>query len=273
MRLPVYIADAFTHNLFGGNPAAVCPLAGDWLPAGLMQQIAAENNLSETVFFIPQPDDTFAIRWFTPMVEVKLCGHATLAAAHIMYTELGYDKEEIIFHSASGRLVVTKVSENHYQLDFPALGCEEVTEVPEGLLEGLNIEKVPVFKSTFDYMVVLPSQQAVEALQPNFNELAKVKARGVICTARGTDSDVVTRCFFPQSGINEDPVTGSAHTVIIPYWAKQTGKNHLTSIQLSKRKGFLDCELIEDRVLMRGEVVTYLSGTFFTEKNNPFKTD
>src|SRR5690349_8870134 len=174
MRLPIYIADAFTHNLFGGNPAAVCPLT-DWLPDELMQQIAAENNLSETVFFVPQEDETFAIRWFTPTVEVKLCGHATLATAHMMYTELGYNKEEIIFQSASGKLVVTKVGESSYQLDFPANACEPVTAIPEGLLEGLKIEKAPVFKSSFDYMVVLPSQQAVEDLQPNFSELAKVK--------------------------------------------------------------------------------------------------
>jgi len=268
MRLPVYIADAFTHNLFGGNPAAVCPLT-DWLPGDLMQQIAAENNLSETVFFVPQEDETFAIRWFTPTVEVKLCGHATLAAAHIMYSELGYNKEEIIFHSASGKLVITKVGDNSIQLDFPANVGEEVTDVPEGLFEGLRIAKAPVFKTSFDYMVVLPSQQAIEDLQPNFSELAKVKARGVICTAKGEESDVVARCFYPQSGIDEDPVTGSAHTIIIPYWAKQLGKKDLTSIQLSKRKGYLDCELKGDRVLMRGEVVTYLKGTFFTEKNKP----
>jgi len=268
MRLPVYIADAFTHNLFGGNPAAVCPLT-NWLPDNLMQQIAAENNLSETVFFVPKEDKTFAVRWFTPTVEVKLCGHATLAAAHIMFTELGYNKDEIIFHSASGKLVVSKVGESSIQLDFPANDCEEITDIPEGLFEGLKIPEAPVFKSTFDYMVVLPSQRAVEALQPDFSELAKVKARGVICTARGEESDVVARCFYPQSGINEDPVTGSAHTIIIPYWAKQLGKTNLKSIQLSKRKGYLDCELKGDRVLMRGEVVTYLKGTFFTEKNKP----
>src|SRR5690349_17767438 len=184
MRLPIYIADAFTHNLFGGNPAAVCPLT-DWLPDELMQQIATENNLSETVFFVPQEDETFAIRWFTPTVEVKLCGHATLAAAHIMYTELGYDKDEIVFHSASGKLIISKVGENSIQLNFPATSHHEVTDVPEGLFEGLKIYKAPVFNSSMDYMVVLPSKQAVEELEPNFSELAKVKARGVICTAKG----------------------------------------------------------------------------------------
>ncbi len=262
MQLPVYIADAFTHQLFGGNPAAVCPLES-WLPDELMQQIAAENNLSETVFFVPH-DEAFAIRWFTPTVEVKLCGHATLAAAHIMFTELGYDKKEIVFHSASGKLVVSKVVGNLIQLDFPANEAAPVTDLPDGLLEGLKVENVQVFKSSFDYMVVLDSQKAIEDLQPDFSLLAQVKARGVICTAKGVESDVVARCFYPQSGINEDPVTGSAHTIMVPYWAKVLGKNKLQSIQLSARKGYLDCELSGDRVLMRGAVVTYLKGSFFT---------
>ena len=262
MSLPVYIADAFTHKLFGGNPAAVCPL-DSWLPDELMQQIASENNLSETVFFVPQ-DEAFHIRWFTPAVEVKLCGHATLAAAHILYTELGYGKNEIIFHSASGKLAVSKVGENLLQLNFPATVCEQVTAIPEGLLEGLKIKNGAVFKSSFDYMVVLASQKEVEDLQPDFNTLARVEARGVICTAKGVASDIVARCFYPQSGINEDPVTGSAHTILVPYWTKVLGKNKLQSIQLSKRRGYLDCELKEDRVLMRGTAVTYLKGSFST---------
>src|ERR1700710_1097511 len=151
MRLPVYIADAFTHNLFGGNPAAVCPLT-EWLPEELMQQIAAENNLSETVFFVPREDGSFTIRWFTPTVEVELCGHATLAAAHIMFTELGYGKNEIIFNSKSGKLIISKAGGNLIQLDFPANEPEEVTDIPDGLLEGLHVADVPVFKSSFDYM-------------------------------------------------------------------------------------------------------------------------
>lgn len=263
MRLPIYIVHAFTNQLFGGNPAAVCPLT-EWLPEAQMQKLAAENNLSETVFFVPNENE-FNIRWFTPTVEVKLCGHATLAAAHIMYTELGYANDEIVFNSASGKLVITRVEGNKIQLDFPANEPEITTEIPDGLLQGLHLTEAEVYKSSFDYMVVLPSQQAIEDLQPDFTSLAKVKARGVVCTALGNESDVVARCFYPQSGINEDPVTGSAHTILLPYWAKKLNKNHLTSIQLSARKGYLDCEVKGDRILMRGDAVTYMKGTFFTE--------
>jgi len=263
MRLPIYIVHAFTNQLFGGNPAAICPLT-DWLPDNIMQKLAAENNLSETAFFVPE-ENGFRIRWFTPTVEVKLCGHATLASAHILFTELGYEKDEIIFHSLSGDLKVTRVSGNVIQLDFPANDPQPLTDIPDVLFESLHVEPAPVFISSFDMMVVLPSEKDVEQLKPDFAKLATVKARGVIVTAKGNESDVVARCFYPQSGINEDPVTGSAHTVLIPYWAKQLGKNALQSVQLSERKGYLDCELVNDRVLMRGTGVTYLKGTFFTE--------
>lgn len=260
MQLPIYIADAFTTRLFGGNPAAVCPLE-QWLPDDLMQQLATENNLSETVFFVPQGDDAYAIRWFTPAVEVKLCGHATLAAAHIMHTELGYQKDNIVFHSASGPLHVTK-AETGLQLDFPADQYEAVTQVPAGLLESLHVAQAQVFKGSFDYLVVLGTQQEVEALTPDFATLATIPARGVVCTAPGTESDIVARCFFPQSGINEDPVTGSAHTLLVPYWAEVLDKNVLTSIQLSARRGYLHCTLQGNRVLMQGNVITYLRGMY-----------
>jgi PhzF family phenazine biosynthesis protein len=260
MKLPVYIADAFTDKLFGGNPAAVCPLH-EWLPVKIMQTIAAENNLSETAFIIEE-DDHYRIRWFTPVTEVKLCGHATLASAHIFYTELGHTKPEIWFESHSGMLKVTCKNLNTYTLDFPANFSEETTEIPEGLFEGLGIETAPVFKTSFDYMVVLPSQQKIEDLKPDFSALAKIKARGVITTAKGNDADFVSRCFYPQSGVNEDPVTGSAHTIMVPYWSKQLGKTNLRAIQLSKRKGYIECELKNNRVLMTGNVVTYLKGEY-----------
>lgn len=263
MRLPVYIVHAFTNTLFGGNPAAVCPLTG-WLPDDAMQQLAKENNLSETAFCVSEGDG-FRLRWFTPTVEVKLCGHATLATAHIMFTELGYDREEILFYSLSGELKVTRMAEGRIQLDFPANKPAPMTDIPDALFSSLHIQPSPAFKSSFDLMVVLSSQKEVEALQPDFALLATIKARGVICTATGEDSDVVARCFYPQSGINEDPVTGSAHTILIPYWAEVLGKTHLQSIQLSERKGYLDCELKGDRVLMRGSAVTYLAGNFFTD--------
>ena len=260
MKLPIYIADAFTDKLFGGNPAAICPLQ-EWLPDTTMQSLAAENNLSETAFIIEE-DDHFRIRWFTPSTEVKLCGHATLASAHIFYTELGHVKPEIWFESLSGMLKVARKDENTYTLDFPANSPEMVGDIPDGLFQGLGIENAPVFKTSFDYMVVMPSQRSIENLKPDFSSLAKVKARGVIATARGNDADFVSRCFYPQSGINEDPVTGSAHTIMVPYWAKELGKAALKAIQLSKRKGYLDCELKNNRVLMSGNTVTYLKGEY-----------
>ena len=260
MKLPVYIADAFTDKLFGGNPAEVCPLE-DWLPEKTMQSLAAENNLSETAFIIEE-DDHYRIRWFTPATEVKLCGHATLASAHIFYTELGHSKPEIWFESLSGMLKVAYKDVNTYTLDFPANPPEPVTEIPDSMFEGLGIESAPVFKTSFDYMVVLPSQQIIESLKPDFSNLAKIKARGVVVTAKGNDADFVSRCFYPQSGINEDPVTGSAHTILVPYWAKELGKTELKAIQLSKRRGYLECELRNDRVLMSGNAVTYLKGEY-----------
>ena len=260
MRLPVYIVDAFTDKLFGGNPAAICPLH-EWLPDKLMQSLAAENNLSETAFVIEE-DDHYRIRWFTPATEVKLCGHATLASAHIFYTELNHTKSEVWFESLSGLLKVARKDHDTYTLDFPANPPQEVDEVPDGIFEGLGTDEGTVFKTSFDYMVVLPNQQVIENLKPNFASLAKVKARGVVTTARGNQVDFVSRCFYPQSGINEDPVTGSAHTIMVPYWADQLKKTALRAIQLSKRRGYLECELKNDRVLMSGNAVTYLKGEY-----------
>jgi PhzF family phenazine biosynthesis protein len=260
MKLPIYIADAFTTNVFGGNPAAICPLH-EWLPDKTMQSLAAENNLSETAFIIEE-DDHYRIKWFTPTTEVNLCGHATLASAHIFYTELGHTKPEIWFESKSGLLKVARQNNNTYTLDFPSNLPQPVTEIPVGLFEGLGIEHATVFNTSFDYMIVLPSQRAIENLKPNFSALAKVKARGVITTAKGNDADFVSRCFYPQSGVNEDPVTGSAHTIMVPYWAKELNKNRFKAIQLSKRRGFLDCELKNNRVLMSGGAVTYMRGEY-----------
>ena len=260
MKLPVYIVDAFTDKLFGGNPAAICPLH-EWLPDKLMQSLAAENNLSETAFVIEE-DDHYRIRWFTPATEVKLCGHATLASAHIFYTELNHTKSEVWFESLSGLLKVARRDHDTYTLDFPANPPEETHEVPDGIFDGLGTDDGIVFKTSFDYMVVLSNQQLIENLRPNFASLAKVKARGVVVTARGNEVDFVSRCFYPQSGINEDPVTGSAHTIMVPYWAGELKKTALRAIQLSKRRGYLECELKNDRVLMSGNAVTYLKGEY-----------
>lgn len=260
MKLPVYIVDAFTDKLFGGNPAAVCPLH-EWLPDKTMQNLAAENNLSETAFIIEE-DDHYRIRWFTPAVEVKLCGHATLASAHIFFTEMHHTKKEVWFESHSGMLKVSRKNKNTYSLNFPSNLPEEVTEIPEGLFKSLGIDDTPVFKTSFDYMVLLSSQQAVENLNPDFNALAKIKARGVIATAKGNNSDFVSRCFYPQSGVNEDPVTGSAHTIMVPFWANKLSKNNLSAMQLSKRKGHLQCELNNNRVFISGNAVTYMKGEY-----------
>jgi len=262
MKIPIYQADAFTDTLFGGNPAAICPLE-DWLTDEQMQKIAMENNLAETAFIVKNGHG-YDIRWFTPAVEVKLCGHATLAAAHILFN-LGArennepGKNELIFHSKSGPLTVTR-NGDMLTLDFPATPADPVSTIPAGIFEGLGIDSAPVFKSPFDYMVVLPSQKAIEGLLPDFKTLARIDARGVIATAPGEEVDFVSRCFFPQSGIDEDPVTGSAHTAMVPYWSQQLGKIKMKAIQLSKRRGYLDCELAGDRVLLSGKAVTYLTG-------------
>lgn len=261
MTIPIYQADAFTQKVFGGNPAAVCPLEA-WLPDVTMQQIAMENNLAETAFIVNEAEG-LRIRWFTPAVEVDLCGHATLAAAHIYFSELGYPHNSISFQSKSGLLTVTKSGADQLTLDFPADHFEPVSEVPDALKGLGNINIQQVFRGKFDYMVVTDNQQTIETLKPDFKTIAQLKSRGVLVTAKGEKADFVSRCFFPQSGVDEDPVTGSAHTLLVPYWASVLGKNNMQAIQLSARKGYLDCELAGNRVLMSGSAVTYLKGSIF----------
>jgi PhzF family phenazine biosynthesis protein len=260
MKMTIYQVDAFTDTLFAGNPAAVCPL-DEWLPDHLMQQLGMENNLAETAFFVKQNDGSYHIRWFTPTVEVALCGHATLASAYVLFNELGYQDDVIRFQSKSGELKVTR-NADLITLDFPANPPQPV-EPPEGLFDGLKTTSSKVFFGGWDYMVVLDSQEAVEKIDPDFLTLGKVKARGVTVTAKGNDVDFVSRCFFPQSGINEDPVTGSAHTIVTPYWSKELGKTTLTAKQLSQRGGTLLCELKEGRVLMSGKGKLYMKGEYF----------
>jgi PhzF family phenazine biosynthesis protein len=259
MKLKIYIANAFSDKKFGGNPAAIVPL-NEWLSDRLMQQIAEQNNLAETAYIIPQGDD-YAIRWFTPVVEVNLCGHATLASAHIMFEHLGYTRDQIIFHSKSG-LLKARRNQGKITLDFPVDEPEKIPDL-ELIDKALGIKSSKVFKSRFDYMVVLESQSYIETLKPDLTLLNRLPGRGLIVTAKGDNVDFVSRCFFPQSGIDEDPVTGSAHVVMVPYWAKQIGKNKLSAIQLSSRRGYLDCELAGDRVLISGHAHTYLEGDFY----------
>jgi len=260
MKQKVYVVNAFAETTFGGNPAAVLYLH-EWLTEDLMQNIAAQHNLAETAYIIAQTDD-YAIRWFTPKVEVSLCGHATLASAHVFYNHLGYKKDKITFYSKSGPLHVSKRSNGKLTLDFPADNPIEV-EASAAIEEGLKVSPVAVYKGSTDYMAVLENQQAIENLSPDFKILSQLKARGIIVTAKGDSVDFVSRCFFPQSGVDEDHVTGSAHTTLTPYWAGKSGKEKLKAIQLSKRKGYLDCEMAGNRVLIGGNARTYLEGDIF----------
>jgi PhzF family phenazine biosynthesis protein len=259
MKVPLYQVDAFTDKLFGGNPAAVCPLK-EWLPDIVMQKIAAENNLSETAFFVTNQDG-FHLRWFTPAVEVPLCGHATLASAHVLFNHLHYPENEIRFHSLSGLLKVKKEGE-WLTLDFPADPPVKV-ETPSLMEAILKTKPIEVWKGKMRYMVLLSSQSEVESLSPDFSLMIHLDGRGVIVTANGKDADFVSRFFAPRIGINEDPVTGGAHTVLIPYWAKILGKNELIARQVSKRGGYLKCKLNGDRVEMSGNAVSYLVGEIF----------
>lgn len=256
MRLPIFQADAFAASLFKGNPAAVVPLT-EWLPDELMQQIATENNLSETAFFIPEGDH-FHIRWFTPKAEVKLCGHATLATAHILFTELNFQGEQIDFDSKSGILTVEKAG-NKLQLDFPADFARPVEPVP-AFTEAFGFQPLSTLKGRTDYLLLFDSEETIQNMKPNFPLLYQTDARGIMVTARGNDVDFVSRFFAPGVGINEDPVTGSAHTTLIPYWANRLGKTEMTAWQLSARGGQLWCTLSGNRVLIAGKAVTYLRG-------------
>jgi PhzF family phenazine biosynthesis protein len=261
MKLTIYQADAFAESVFKGNPAAVVPLQS-WLPDDVLQNIAAENNLAETAYFIPT-DAGFHLRWFTPSIEVRLCGHATLATAHILFKHLGFKGDTIAFGSLSGILKVIKAKKDHYTLDFPTdqlRGGEEATATVEAILKT---KPVALLRGRDDYMAILPSQSAVEALTPDYRAFKNLDARGLIATAKGDAVDFVSRCFFPEAGIEEDPVTGSAHTTMTPYWADVLKKTDMQAIQLSKRQGHLFCQLRRDRVLMTGKAVTYLKGSIF----------
>lgn len=260
MILPIYQVDAFTDHLFGGNPAAVCPLE-HWLDTEVMQSIAAENNLAETAFFVAN-DSGFDLRWFTPALEVDLCGHATLAAAHVLFTHLQYKADQIRFFTRSGDLVVEKVS-NGYRMDFPSQP-PVAQGVPAGLLQALETDQAAyIGQSVNYYFVALADQKAVEQLNPDMRALAQFEKIGVVVSAAGNEVDFVSRFFAPKAGIDEDPVTGSAHCALIPYWAEQLNKQKLSAWQISPRKGVLDCELVDDRVWIGGRAVTYLEGQIY----------
>jgi len=265
--MKIYQIDSFTDTLFGGNPAAVCILGSEWISEDLMMKIAMENNLSETAFVVTK-DKTHNIRWFTPTCEVNLCGHATLATAHALFNHENITDEKIIFHSKKGELSVTKKGEYLF-LDFPVDDIQKID-----FFDGLDcFEEKPVecYIGSDDYMLVFETQEQIEKLECNLVKAGKLTnsegvtctREGLICTAKGNDVDFVSRYFGPKVGIPEDPVTGSAHTLLAPYWAKRFGKNKLDAVQLSARRGKLSCEVLGERVIIGGKAVTYLVGELF----------
>lgn len=260
MELRIYQVDAFTDRVFGGNPAAVVPL-GEWLPAGAMQAIAMENNLAETAFLVERFDGDYDLRWFTPAVEVPLCGHATLAAAWVLFNRLGVDGDKVTFHTRGGQLSVMR-DEEMLMLDFPAQPPTpaEIGDVAGALSgDGARIEPKAVLASSYA-LAVLESEQTVLDVRPDFRKIAALDNPNLIITAPGEDCDFVSRFFGPGVGIDEDPVTGSAHCVLVPYWAERLGKNELFARQVSSRGGKLWCALDGERVLIAGKAVPYLEG-------------
>ncbi len=255
MKLKIYKINAFTSKLFKGNPAAVIPLER-WLSDDLMQKIAWENNLSETAFFVSSKK-RFHIRWFTPKSEVKLCGHATLASAYVIFNILNYSFNKIIFDSQSGELIVKKTDE-FFTLDFPSqmpLKCK----IPNKLTDALGKEPLSCYKNE-DYLAVYENESDILDIAPNFNILKQLDLRGIIITAPTNNFDFVSRFFVPNLGIDEDPVTGSAHTQLTPYWAEKLNKKVLKAKQVSRREGVLYCEQRTDRVLISGSAILFLKG-------------
>jgi PhzF family phenazine biosynthesis protein len=262
MELNLYQVDAFTSSLFKGNPAAVVPLE-KWIDDELMQQLAMENNLAETVFFVPSTKEAadYDIRWFTPELEINLCGHATLATAFVLYTKLGYTNPSVTFHSKSGLLKVVK-KDSRYEMDFPSWKPERITNYPEGMAEILGVNEILGAYKYRDLMIEVASEKEVMNAKPDFTALKKT-GEMLILTAKGDKVDFVSRFFAPSAGIDEDPVTGSAHSQLIPFWSEKLDKKAMFAKQLSKRGGDIWCEQVnEDRVMMGGECVFYMKGTF-----------
>ena len=246
------VVDAFTDRPFAGNPAAVCQLTGP-VDEGWMKDLAREMNLSETAFLIPQSDGTLQIRWLTPSVEVDLCGHATLASAHVIFQEGQVERVE--FSSRSGPLVATRLTDGWIRLDFPATPPQE-SPAPDGLLEALGCQAGWVGRSRFDYLGEVDSEETVRGLRPDHSALARLPVRGIMVTARGHHYDFVSRFFAPGAGVNEDPVTGSAHCSLTPFWAKRLEKQRMLAFQASSRGGVVRVELHGERVYLEGQAVT-----------------
>jgi PhzF family phenazine biosynthesis protein len=257
LEIPIFQVDAFTDSLFGGNPAAVC-LPDRMPPAPLMQKIASENNLSETAFVV-KDEGRYHIRWFTPVSEVDLCGHATLASAYVLFTCVPGGASTLEFTSRSGILTAKKNGDT-ITLDFPVDTIAK-TDIPEGLAGALGCDPVAVYKGRTDYLLVYEKEESILEMRPDFHKLRQLPCRGIMITAPGSETDFVSRFFAPLEGINEDPVTGSAHTTLAPYWAARLGKTTFTARQLSARRGNLSVVLVNDRVEISGTAVLYLKGS------------
>lgn len=261
MKIKIFQVDAFTDHLFGGNPAAVCPL-DNWLENEILQNIAIENNLAETVFFVQLSNNHFHLRWFTPELEMDLCGHATLASAFVIFEEIGCECKEILFDTRSGLLKVKKV-EDYLELDFPSR-LPQKANLPTIISDGLNIQPIEIWKAR-DYLLVYDSEDDIKKIEPNVAILNQINIDpgGIIVTAKGKaiDVDFVSRFFTPQATVFEDPVTGSAHCTLVPFWADRLNKTELRALQISKREGELLCQLNKDRVAIKGKAVKYLEGT------------
>jgi PhzF family phenazine biosynthesis protein len=257
MRTPIFHVDAFTTRPFAGNPAAVMPM--DKFPEDpVLQEIAAENNLSETAFLVPESGD-YRLRWFTPITEVPLCGHATLASAAVVMERLEPGRRTVVFHSASGPLTVNR-AETGYVMDLPIRTSEEIS-TPIALAEALRIDPIEVFRNEFNYLALLGSEEVLRALAPDMEALARLDRPGVIVTAPGERTyDFLSRYFAPRKGIPEDPVTGAAHCMLAPYWAKRLGKTVFRAFQASRRGGEIVCRVVGDRVELEGACVFYLEG-------------
>lgn len=260
MKIPMWQVDAFATEVFAGNPAAVC-LLDDWPADGVLQSIAAENNLSETAFLVPRGEE-FDLRWFAPAKEVALCGHATLAAAKVLFDLRGWQEEAIRFHTRQRGVLTVAKRGDWFEMDFPALPAHPVA-TPPGLAAALGAEPRQVLESTDDWLVLLDDEATVRNLKPDFAALKAFNCRCVVPTARGNAVDFVSRAFAPRYGIPEDPVTGSAHCALAPYWAGVLQKDDLQAFQVSARGGEVRCQVAGDRVKLAGQATVFFEGTIY----------
>jgi len=256
MELDIYQVDAFADGVFSGNPAGVIPLY-EWLSDDLMQSIAAENNLPETAFFVKK-GEYYELRWFTVESEVDLCGHATLASAHVLYTHLDYNDPVVVFETRSGRLLVDR-DKGLYSMNFPAWDVREI-QVTERVTKALGEKPAELYMGERDMMAVFENEEQIRSLTPDYHLVSQLDGMCMICTAPGLDYDFVSRTFVPEEGIPEDPVTGSAHCTLVPFWADRLGKTAFHAYQASKRGGVLDCQYLGDRVKIAGKAVTFMKG-------------